>query len=70
MRAAGGGELLFPAGARVLTAPFNLTSHSILTIAENATVLCSTRGEDYGLVQVGEAIGTLKDRCCKQYSSP
>ena len=52
MRAAGGGELLFPPGSRVLTAPFNLSSHAILTIADNATVLCSARGQDYPLVQV------------------
>ena len=52
LRAAGGGELLFPAGKTVLTAPFNLSSHSILTVAEGATIICSTRGEDYDLVQV------------------
>jgi polygalacturonase len=52
LAAAGGGELLFPPGATVLTAPFNLSSHSVLTIGLNATVLCSARGEDYGLVQV------------------
>ena len=52
LAAAGGGELLFPAGSTVLTAPFNLSSHTTLTVAANATVLCSTRGEDYPLVQV------------------
>jgi polygalacturonase len=52
LRANGGGELLFPPGKQVLTAPFNLSSNSVLTIAENATVLCSTRGEDYDLIDV------------------
>lgn len=52
LAAAGGGELLFPAGSTVLTAPFNLSSHSTLTVAADATVLCSTRGEDYPLIQV------------------
>ena len=52
LAAAGGGELLFPAGKTVLTAPFNLSSHTTLTVEAGATILCSTRGEDYPLVQV------------------
>jgi hypothetical protein len=52
LREAGGGELLFPAGKRVLTAPFNLSSNSILTVGPGATVLCSARGQDYDLVEV------------------
>ena len=52
LAAAGGGELVFPAGKTVLTAPFNLSSHTTLTVEAGATILCSTRGEDYPLVQV------------------
>ena len=52
----GGGELLFPASSgrnsTYLTAPFNLSSHIVLTVEGNATIMCSARGEDYPLIQV------------------
>eukprot|EP01052_Picozoa_sp_SAG31_P016948 SAG31_NODE_1142_length_9696_cov_3.874232_2_plen_263_part_00 len=58
LAAAGGGTLLFPAGTqsavpirRYLTGSFNLSSHTELRIETGATVLGSTRGSDWPLVE-------------------
>ena len=45
-----GGTLLFPAGKTYLTGSFNLSSNTHVEIQKGATVLGSTRGEDWPLV--------------------
>ena len=54
---AGGGTLLFPAGGAYLTAPFNVSSHSIVAIEAGATVTGSPRAEDFPLVDPIEMYG-------------
>jgi hypothetical protein len=48
--AAGGGTLLFPAPRTYLTGAFNVSSHTHVEIPPGATVLGSTRGEDWPLL--------------------
>ena len=48
--AADGGTLLFPSPKTFLTGAFNITSHMHVEIAAGATVLGSTRGEDWPLL--------------------
>ena len=48
--AADGGTLLFPSPKTFLTGAFNVTSHTHVEIAAGATVLGSTRGEDWPLL--------------------
>ena len=59
-----GGTLLFPSGRTFLTGAFNVTSNTHVEIEHGATVLGSTRGEDWPLVvartvwpQMGECVG-------------
>lgn len=52
---AGGGTLLFPSGGTYLTGAFNITSNdTVVLIEQGATVLGSTRGEDWPLVIAAE----------------
>jgi polygalacturonase len=46
----GGGQLLFPRGGTYLTGAFNLSSHTEVLIEPSATVLGSSRGEDWPLL--------------------
>ena len=48
--AAGGGTLLFPAPRTYLTGAFIVTSHTHVEIPAGATVLWSTRGADWPLL--------------------
>ena len=59
-----GGTLLFPSGGTFLTGAFNVTSNTHVEIEHGATVLGSTRGEDWPLVvartvwpQMGKCVG-------------
>lgn len=59
-----GGTLLFPSGGTFLTGAFNVTSNTHVEIEHGATVLGSTRGEDWPLVvartvwpQMGKCLG-------------
>eukprot|EP01047_Picozoa_sp_COSAG01_P030365 COSAG01_NODE_2115_length_8385_cov_65.265870_10_plen_287_part_00 len=52
---AGGGELRFPAGHTFLTAPFNLSSHTLLTIGAGTTIRASNvSGAGWPLLTVSE----------------
>ena len=48
LAAAGGGTLLLPAGYKFLTGPFNLSSHSVLSVV--GTLLASNSSADFFLV--------------------
>jgi polygalacturonase len=50
LKAAGGGTLLFPAPGTFLTGAFNISSNIMVEIELGATVLGSTRGEDWPLL--------------------
>ena len=45
--AAGGGTVLFPGPGTYLTGSFNVTSHTRVIIEPRATVLGSTKGDDW-----------------------
>jgi polygalacturonase len=50
----GGGTLLFPAPGTYLTGSFNVSDNTYVDIETNATVLGSTRGDDWPLVVAAE----------------
>ena len=55
LKAAGGGELRFPAGRTFLTEPFNLSSHTLLTLGANTTIRAyNASGSNWPLLTVFE----------------
>eukprot|EP00039_Didymoeca_costata_P001511 m.53034 g.53034 ORF g.53034 m.53034 type:complete len:429 (+) comp10836_c1_seq2:109-1395(+) len=47
---AGGGTLLFPAPGTYLTGAFNISSNTVVYVAQGAKILGSTRGDDWPLL--------------------
>ena len=53
LKSHGGGELYFPAHKTFLTGPFNLTSHTLLTLGDGTTIRASNiSGADWPLLTV------------------
>eukprot|EP01006_Ploeotia_vitrea_P012763 TRINITY_DN33714_c0_g1_i1.p1 TRINITY_DN33714_c0_g1~~TRINITY_DN33714_c0_g1_i1.p1 ORF type:complete len:419 (-),score=50.50 TRINITY_DN33714_c0_g1_i1:859-2094(-) len=57
----GSGELLFPAPGTYLTAPFNLTSHTVMTITKTATVLGLAKPSLWPIIPPLPTYGTSRD---------